>query len=101
MRWKIYDEAVEMAQRRYRYFPRIFYWRGHRHEVEAVEGSWTVARAGWRGRVERHFFRVRCAQGDFELYQDLRAGTWHLRRARLAQTRAAVLKRVAPAWQRG
>jgi len=99
MSWKIYDEAVDMAQRRFCYFPRVFYWRGHRHEVEGVEGAWTVSRPGWRSRVERHFFRVRCAQGDFELYQECRAGTWHLRRARLAQGRAVAFRRVAPAWR--
>jgi len=99
MHWKIYDEAVEMVQRRFCYFPRVFYWRGHRHEVEAVEGSWTVVRPGWRRRVERHFFRVRCVQGDFELYQEIRAGTWHLRRARLASARMVALRQVVPVWQ--
>jgi hypothetical protein len=99
MHWKIYNESVRMAKRRFCYFPYVFYWRGQRHEVEAVEGAWTIARPGWRGRVERHFFRVRCAQGDFELYQEIRAGTWHLRRAQLASARTAAFRRAVPAWR--
>jgi len=83
MGWKIYDEAVEMVDRRHSYFPRVFRWRGQRFDVQAVQRCWTVARSGWRRRVERHFFKVQCVEGDFELYQNLKDGTWHLRRARL------------------
>jgi hypothetical protein len=37
----------------------------------------------WRGLAGARpaFFRARCSEGVFELYQDLEAGTWHLRRA--------------------
>lgn len=99
MAWKIYDEAVEMVQRRYQYFPRVFRWRGQRHEVEAIQRCWTVSRRGWRGRVERHFFHVRCASGDFELYQDVRTGMWHLRRARMEPAGASAVRQIAPAWR--
>jgi hypothetical protein len=96
MTWTVYDEAIEMAERRFRYFPRVFRWRGQRYEVEAVEQCWSASR---RGRVERHFFRVQCAEGTFELYQDLRANTWHLRRARLAPVSLPEPRRMAPAWR--
>ena len=99
MAWRIYDEAVELVNLRYRYFPRIFRWRGQRFEVEAVGHCWTVNRRGRRGRVQRHFFQVRCAEGDFELYQEIRTGTWHLRRACLADGRVSLARVVAAAWQ--
>jgi hypothetical protein len=83
MGWKIFDEPVQLVSLRFRYLPRAFVWRGQRHEVESVEQCWTVSRVGWSRRVQRRFFRVRCSAGRFELYQDLRVGTWHLRRARL------------------
>jgi hypothetical protein len=100
MSWKIFDEAVDMLERRFRYFPRAFRWRGQRYEVEAVERCWTVSKSGWRRRVERHYFLVHCDEGAFELYQDLKAGTWHLRRARLKRVQpGAPMRRMAPAWR--
>jgi hypothetical protein len=98
MSWKVYDEAIEMLERRFQYFPRAFRWRGRRYEVEAVEQCWTVSRRGWKRRVERHFFRVHCAEGLFELFQDLRANTWHLRRAKAELGPLPGARRVAPAW---
>ncbi len=97
MAWKIYDDSVEMVQRRFQYFPDAFRWRGRRHRVQAVRRCWTVARRGWRGRVERHYFQVECAEGDFELYQDIQRGTWHLRRARLVPGRLPVVRQPVPA----
>lgn len=97
MGWRIYDETVDMEQRRFCYFPRLFRWRGRRYRVESVERCWTVARRGWRRRIERHFFHVRCPDGDFELYQDAQAGTWHLRRARLLSRPVAAIPVVVAA----
>lgn len=97
MGWKIYDEMVDMKQRRFQYFPRVFRWRGRSYRVESVVRCWTVVRRGWRGRIARHFFHVRCAEGDFELFQDARSATWHLRRARLARRALATLPVVVPA----
>jgi hypothetical protein len=94
--WKIVDEAVDMVEQRFRYLPDAFRWRGQRYEVDAVERSWAVSRPGWKGRIERRFFRVRCAEGTFELYQDLRSGAWQLRRARLARVWALPLRRAVP-----
>jgi len=97
MSWKIYDDTVEMVQRRFQYFPDVFRWRGRNHRVQSVRQCWTVARRGWRGQIERHYFRVECAEGEFELYQDVQDGTWHLRRARLAQARVPWVRQPATA----
>ena len=48
--------------------------------VYAVERCWTISRRGRGGRVEQHRFRVRCREGTFELYQDVRHNTWHMQR---------------------
>ena len=100
MGWTMFGDAVEMLARRHGYFPLAFRWRGQRFQVEAVERCWTVARRSRRGRVERRFFQVRCAGGSFELYRDLVAGTWHLRRARLGRASGPASRRVAAAWRR-
>ena len=98
MGWKIYDEAVGIAEMQYRYMPHVFLWRGRRYRVEVVEGVRTVSRQGWRGRVERRLFRVRCAEGAFELCHDLEANAWHLRRARVTAVPLVVAQQAAPAW---
>jgi hypothetical protein len=98
--WKIYDEAVEMVRRRFEYYPSVFRWRGRFFRVHDVERCWTRSRRGtWRDRrrrVERHFFQVRCDGGTFEIYQDLRANTWHLRRAKLRSGRRILPRRSTP-----
>jgi hypothetical protein len=99
MGWKIYDEPVEMVSRRFKHFPRVFRWRGQRLHVEAVERCWTVARRGRKGRTERHFWQVQCAEGDFELFQDVGTGTWHLRRARLVAARSSAVRKLVPVWR--
>jgi hypothetical protein len=99
MGWKIYDEAVDMLVRRHRYFPQVFRWRGRRFEIESVDQCWTVTGHGWRRRAHRHYFQVQCAEGTFELFQDLKDGTWHLRRARLLPASRPSVQRVAPAWR--
>lgn len=68
-------EAVEMRSRRWGYFPRTFVWRGTEHQVEAIQRVWTTLRGG---ETHRHYFHVRCADGEFTLYQDLRHNTWHI-----------------------
>lgn len=88
-------EPIEMRERRHGYFPKVFISRGRRYHVDAVERCWTVSRRGRGGRVERHCFRVRCSfgsavgepvepqdrrEGTFEVYQDARHNTWHLRK---------------------
>lgn len=72
-------QAIRMEARRFGYFPQTFVWRGKRYEVHAVEQCWTISRR-WFWGVERHCFRVRCAEGTFELYQDVKRNTWHIER---------------------
>jgi hypothetical protein len=104
MGWKIYDEAVEMVGRRFGYYPQVFRWRGRFFRVHDVERCWTRSGRGTRHdrrrRAERHFFQVSCDEGTFEVYQDLRANTWHLRRAKLRSGRRPLLRRSAPMWRR-
>jgi len=91
MGWKHYGEAVEMQGMRYQFLPQLFRWRGRFYDVDSVERCWTAPR--------RRYFKVHCGHGILELYQDLDAGTWHLRRARLAPARALSMQRYAPAWR--
>jgi len=79
MSWKSYDEAVDLLERRFQFFPQAFRWRGRRYEVETVERSWTASRPR-----RRRYFRVHCTPGIFDLYHDLTASTWHIRRVRWA-----------------
>jgi hypothetical protein len=99
MGWKIYDEAIQIVQQRFRYFPQVFRWHGQRFEVESVVRCWTVTRRGRKRRTERRFFHVRCVAGDFEIYQDIKVGTWHLRRARFGPARVYAARRAQPAWR--
>ncbi len=73
-------EPIDMRARRHGYFPKTFVWRGHKYNVHAVERCWTISRRGRDGRVEQHRFRVRCREGTFEVYQDVRYNTWHMHR---------------------
>jgi hypothetical protein len=68
-------EAIDMRARRFGYFPRTFVWRGQERHVESVQRCWTTARGQ---TMNRHYFLVRCADGDFTLYQDLIHNTWHI-----------------------
>jgi len=99
MRWNYYDEAVEMLDQRFGFFPHVFRWCGRFYEVDSVEYCWTVVRKRGNTSVERRYFRLRCAAAVFELYQDLVAGTWHVRRVALAPQSVLALPRLAPAWQ--
>jgi hypothetical protein len=72
-------EAIHMRSKRFGYFPESFVWRGRQYTVHAVERCWTVSRR-WLWEVERHCFRVRCPEGNFELYQDVKNNSWHVDR---------------------
>ncbi len=71
-------EAIDMRSRRFGYFPRTFVWRGREYQVEAVERCWTTASRRNRGQMDRHYFQVRCAEGTFDVYQDITHNTWHI-----------------------
>jgi hypothetical protein len=66
-------EAVEIEEKRFGYFPKRFRWHGKSYSVEAVERCWTKS----RGRPMLGF-RVRCAEGLFDLLQDVKANLWEL-----------------------
>lgn len=71
-------EPIEMLEKRFSYFPRVFLWRGQRYEVQRVERCWTVSHRGWKRSVQQLRFRVRCGEETFEVYQDLKTNTWHI-----------------------
>lgn len=68
-------EAIDMRSRRSGYFPRTFVWRGREFQVEEVERCWTT---GNGKKMDCHYFQVRCAEGTYSIYQDLRHNTWHI-----------------------
>lgn len=70
-------EPVAICEQRYGYGPWCFRHRGTLHRVSRVESVRVVAAR--RGRAARRYFTVRCADGaTHTLFQDLRAGTWHI-----------------------
>lgn len=71
-------EPISLLSRRHNYFPQRFLWRGEQYNVCAVERAWTEIKRG--GKVTRHFFRVRCAEGKFDLYQDVGLNAWYMAR---------------------
>jgi hypothetical protein len=67
-------EPIAVSDRRYGYAPWRFRRRGDTYRVCRVE---SVRDEG--GRAPKRYFEVRCADGGrYTLFQDLRAGTWHL-----------------------
>jgi hypothetical protein len=43
-----------------------------------VERCWTTTSRRNGGQLDRHYFQVRCAEGTYNVYQDLRHNTWHI-----------------------
>lgn len=94
---RVYNEYIDMREKRFNYFPQSFMWHGQVYHVQAVERCWTkmAGRANSR-RACRLCFRVRAAnlpaqggrvtgQSTFDVYQDLLANTWHLEQEILGQ----------------
>jgi len=77
-------EPIEMATKRHGYFPNTFVWRGRRHQVQTVERCWTESSRHGYDQAERHYFRVRCAAGRFDLAQDIQRNEWTLERVAAA-----------------
>lgn len=65
-------DTIQMLEKKFGYFPKSFKSGGQTHAVESVERCWTQT-----GRAPRLYFRVRTAAGDFTLWQDVNANTWH------------------------
>ncbi len=73
-------EPIRLLALRHGYFPRRFSWRGRNYAIDAVERAWTETRSG--GVVEGYRFRVRCAEGTFELLQEAASKRWYLVKGR-------------------
>lgn len=72
------NNAVEIQEKRFGYFPQRFRWRGQSHEVQAVERCWTRT-----GRSAQLCFRVRSVDGVFDLTQNVKTNIWTLAVVRL------------------
>jgi hypothetical protein len=70
-------EPIELNARHYGFLPARFRYQGALHRIAQVERIWEA-----RGRgphPDRRYFAVRCADARrCTLFQDLRAGTWHV-----------------------
>jgi hypothetical protein len=78
------DEPIALLELRYNYQPRAFRWRGMTHAIYQVERRWAEVALPWRP-AQRQYWRVRCQDGRrYDIYQDLRANTWHLAAIRAA-----------------
>ncbi len=66
-------QAVEIQEKRFGYFPKVFRWRGKRYDVQAIERCWSARR-----HAPQLCFRVRCREGLFDLYQNVQDNTWRL-----------------------
>ncbi|NWF81714.1 MAG: hypothetical protein HXY37_16980 [Chloroflexi bacterium] len=70
-------DPVELTERRYGFLPARFRARGALHRIARIERIWEVAGRG--GHADRRYFAVTCADRRCcTLFQDLRAGTWHV-----------------------
>jgi len=67
-------EPICLVTRRHNYFPKQFVWRGHQYDVYAVAEAWTEIQA----QGARHYFRVHCQEGTFDLCQDATINAWYL-----------------------
>lgn len=67
-------EPIRLLERRHNYFPQRFMWRGENYSIYAVERAWTKLKR----RGTWHFFRVRCHEGTFDIFQDTALNTWYL-----------------------
>lgn len=74
------NEPIAVSAKQHGFFPKVFVWRGKRHDVRSIESCRTEVRRDWLGKAERHHFRVRTESGIFELTQDLRRDTWLVER---------------------
>jgi hypothetical protein len=67
-------EPIKLMSRRHNYFPKRFMWRGKRYDVFTVERAWTKTKR----KTTWHFFRVRCKEGTFDIFQDTKLNAWYL-----------------------
>lgn len=67
-------DPIRLLARRHNYFPKKFMWRGQQYNIYAVSEAWTEMKR----KGAQHFFRVRCKEGTFDIYQDLALNAWYL-----------------------
>ena len=66
------DQSIKVQEKLFGYFPKVFSWQGQCYHVLAVEHCWSTR------RPLRLNFRVRCREGLYDLYQDVRADLWRV-----------------------
>ncbi|MGB9632319.1 MAG: hypothetical protein ACPL8I_03240 [Chloroflexaceae bacterium] len=72
------EEPIALIAYRYGFLPARFQSRGMLHLIVQIEAIWEEAGRG--RRADRRYFAVRCADGRrCTLFQNLRAGAWHVR----------------------
>lgn len=70
-------QPIELSAQHYNYLPARFRHQGELHRVARVERIWEARGRG--ARPDRRYFSVQCADARrCTLFQDLRAGTWHV-----------------------
>lgn len=72
------NEPIAVPAKQNGVFPKVFVWRGQRHDIRSVETCHTEVRRDWRGHAEFHRFRVRTNDAAFDLLQDLARDVWVL-----------------------
>ena len=90
MKIKRPHEPIIVTQKRFGYFPKTFLWRGKVYRIISTEECRTVSKRSPFIRVERLYFRVRCAEGIFELFQDVLNNTWHVEKVKDGRVHAKV-----------
>jgi len=71
-------EPIQLTARRHNYFPRRFMWRGKNYDVTAVQEVWTKMQRRGTRRSACHYFRVKCREGTFDIFQDTTLNAWYL-----------------------
>jgi len=71
-------EPILLTARRHNYFPQRFMWRGKNYNVTAVQEVWTKMQRRGTRRSACHYFRVKCREGTFDIFQDTTLNAWYL-----------------------
>ena len=71
-------KPIQLTARRHNYFPQRFMWRGKNYDVTAVQEVWTKMQRRGTRRSACHYFRVKCREGTFDIFQDTTLNAWYL-----------------------
>ncbi len=72
------QEPIKLTARRHGHYPKRFIWRGVKYEVTSVQEVWTRMQRKGPAKGTRHYFRVRCREGTFQLIQDAARNAWYI-----------------------